>query len=381
MQKTVVKTLPLTPRQAITGVVKIPATFAGDLKTKVRSIADVAAILDESEAENVTTLLNILILSTLFLDASDFHIESGAKQAKIRLRIDGVLHDITLLSLQEYKTLVSRIKLISKIKLNVTDRAQDGRFSFQVAEQEPVEVRVSTLPSEHGESLVLRLLNPQNLIALKDLGLRKDLLAMFAATLKRPHGMVVATGPTGSGKTTTLYAFLKKVQRPEIKIITIEDPIEYHLEGISQTQVDPEANIPVEDSKDGTRPLSRKYGFASGLQAIMRQDPDVILVGEIRDKATVQIALQAALTGHLIFSTLHANDVPGTISRLLSLGAKVVNVAAALNLIIGQRLVRKVCPKCVSLTKASPEELQKITQGMRGLNETIKPRFTVYILK
>ena len=351
-------TVPPAPRQTITGVIKIPDMFAEDLKTKVRSIADATAILNDTEAQDISTVLNTLILSTLFLNASDFHIESGSKQAKIRLRIDGVLHDIALLPLSVYLKLISRFKLVSGIKLNIVDRPQDGRFSFKIGDQESVEARVATLPSEHGESLVLRVLNPQNLIALKDLGFRKDLLSLFAATLKKPHGMIVTTGPTGTGKTTTLYAFVKKIQKSEIKIVTIEDPIEYHLEGISQTQVN----------------SAKGYDFASGLQAIMRQDPDVILVGEIRDKATAQMALQASLTGHLVFSTLHANDVAGTISRLISLGAKVINIATALNLIIGQRLVRKVCPRCASVTKANPEELQKIIRGLQGVKETIKPK-------
>ena len=241
------------------------------------------------------------------------------------------------------------------LKLNVSGRPQDGRFTVEA--ESPMEIRVSSLPSEHGETIVLRILNPGNLITLKDLGLRDYLLTLFKKELRSPNGMIVVTGPTGSGKTTTLYAFLQEIQRPEIKVITIEDPIEYHVEGISQTQVSSE----------------KGYDFATGLKAIVRQDPDVILVGEMRDLETVQIALQAALTGHLVFSTLHTNDAAGTITRLVSLGAKVANIAPAINLAIAQRLVRKVCASCVKKRDASPEELQEIMKAIKALPKKERP--------
>jgi type II secretory ATPase GspE/PulE/Tfp pilus assembly ATPase PilB-like protein len=205
------------------------------------------------------------------------------------------------------------------------------------------------LPSQYGESIVLRILNPKDLVSIEDLGLREDLFNLFKNEIKKPNGMIIVTGPTGSGKTTTLYTFLKDIQNPKIKIITIEDPIEYHLKGISQTQV---------VAKKG-------YDFASGLKSIMRQDPDVILVGEIRDLETVEIALQAALTGHLVLSTLHANDAAGTITRLISLGANPVNIAPALSMAVAQRLVRKVCKKCGKRRTASVEEAEKIKAGLR----------------
>ena len=202
----------------------------------------------------------------------------------------------------------------------------------------------------------MRILNPKSLIELEKLGLDENLLTIFDKEIKRPNGMIIVTGPTGSGKTTTLYAFLKKIQNPEIKIITIEDPIEYHLEGISQTQVNPEAD----------------YDFANGLQSIMRQDPDVVLVGEIRDENTTQIALQAALTGHLVLTTLHTNDAPGTIPRLLNLGALPTTVAAALNMVVAQRLVRKVCPKCAEFKKISQKELEEFEKNLKALPKFIK---------
>jgi len=245
----------------------------------------------------------------------------------------------------------------------VTDRPQDGRFSI-LLDQTPIEIRTSSLPAEYGESVVLRILNPKNLINVEALGLREDLSKVFNKETKKPNGMIIVTGPTGSGKTTTLYAILKKLNKPEVKIITIEDPIEYHLEGISQTQV---------DAKKG-------YDFAKGLRSIMRQDPDAILVGEIRDFETAKIALQAALTGHLVLSTLHTNDAAGTITRLQALGEKANNIAPAINIAIAQRLVRKVCKKCVEFKKASPEDLKKIKRALKGLSKEIKiPEITTSI--
>jgi type II secretory ATPase GspE/PulE/Tfp pilus assembly ATPase PilB-like protein len=194
----------------------------------------------------------------------------------------------------------------------------------------------------------MRLLNPKSLISLDEAGLRKDLYDTFMKEINRPNGMIIVTGPTGSGKTTTLYAFMKKISNPEIKIITIEDPIEYHLNGISQTQVEP----------------SKGYDFASGLRAIVRQDPDVILVGEIRDLETVDIALQAALTGHLVLSTLHTNDAAGTIARLVSLGAKPFNIGPATNMAVAQRLVRRICTNCGALESPTAEEMAKIKESI-----------------
>lgn len=340
----------------MSGQIHIPSSLVEELRAKVQNLAQLKEKLGGVQPEGVTSFLQVLLVATLLLDASDVHIEPEEEGTKIRLRIDGLLHDLIILPLGTYQSLLSRIKLTSKIKLNVTDKPQDGRFSFSLGE-DLVEARVATLPAEYGEAVVLRVLNPKNLIEIGELGLRKEILEILQKELKKPNGMVVATGPTGSGKTTTLYAFLKEIQKPEVKIITIEDPIEYHLEGVSQTQVHPE----------------KGYDFASGLQAIVRQDPDVILVGEIRDKATAQIAIQAALTGHLVFSTLHTNDAPGTISRLISLEAKPVNIGAASNLIIGQRLVRKVCARCVSFTKATGEELAQIKKGLRQMSASQTP--------
>lgn len=329
------------------------------MRGEIQNIERLKEKLTEVTPERVTYFFQILLVAILSLDASDAHIQPEKESAKVRLRIDGLLHDVCDLMPTMYEALLSRIKLISKIKLNVVDKPQDGRFSFLLG-KDPVEARVATLPAEYGEAVVLRVLNPKNLIQMGELGLREDILQTLRKELQKPNGMVIVTGPTGSGKTTTLYAFLKEIERPEIKIITIEDPIEYHLEGVSQTQVHPE----------------KGYDFSSGLQAIVRQDPDVILVGEIRDKATAQIALQAALTGHLVFSTLHTNDAPGTISRLMSLDEKPINIGAASNVIIGQRLLRKVCAHCATLTKATAQEIAQIKKGLQGISAAQIPEIS-----
>ena len=303
----------------------------------------------------VTELISIVVGGAINLNASDVHIEPEEEQAKIRVRLDGILQDVLTLPLSTYQTLLSRIKLVSGVKLNITDRPQDGRFSV-LMEKTMIELRTSTLPAEHGESVVLRILNPKSLIDMEALGPRKDLLEIFRREIKKPNGMVIVTGPTGCGKSTTLYAILKEIQRPELKVITIEDPIEYHLKGISQTQVN----------------KAKGYDFASGLKSIMRQDPDVVLVGEIRDAETAKTAIQSALTGHLVLSTLHTNDAAGTIARLVTLDAKPSNIGPALNMAIAQRLVRKICEKCSELKTVSSQEFKKIKTGLKGLPKSIK---------
>lgn len=324
---------------------------------EVQNVADYAKKIEGFLGVSATELLEIILAGAISLDASDLHIEPEQEKTKLRVRVDGILHDVVFFDFKPYKTLLSRIKLLSGIKLNITDRPQDGRFTIIIG-KETAEIRASTLPSEYGETIVLRVLNPKNLLELEALGLRQDLTATFNREIKRPNGMIIVTGPTGSGKTTTLYAVLKKINKPEIKIITIEDPIEYHLEGVSQTQVDPQ----------------KGYDFASGLRSIVRQDPDVILVGEIRDKETAEISLQAALTGHLVFSTLHTNDASGAVARLVDLGVKPASVAPALNVVVAQRLPRKVCKKCAEFVKPSPDELKKINTGLANVKKEILPK-------
>jgi len=341
------------------GGITISSRINAEVQNKIKSILDFKEKIEGALKKDTSELLEIFLGGGIHLDASDLHVEPTETQTKIRTRIDGVLQDAAMINREIYGNLLSRIKLLSGIKLNITDRPQDGRFSVLMGEKSEyisVEIRVSTLPSEYGESIVLRILNPKSLIDLEALGLREDLLNLFKKEIKKPNGMIIVTGPTGSGKTTTLYAFLKKIQKPEIKIITIEDPIEYHLKGISQTQVNP----------------SRGYDFSSGLQSIMRQDPDVILVGEIRDSKTCQIALQAALTGHLVLTTLHTNDAAGTVARLTSLEGNLANIGPAINMIVAQRLVRKLCDKCFQFIPAPHQVLIKIKKELDGILKKIK---------
>ena len=305
----------------------------------------------ENVNKDITYLIKILMMGTVLLKGSDIHTEPTQEKTVIRARIDGMLTNIAEIENDKYKKILSRIKLLSRLKLNIEKKPQDGRFSIKFDENE-IEIRVSALPSEYGEAIVMRVLNPKNLISLEELGLRSDLEKLFNEEIEKPNGMIIVTGPTGSGKTTTLYAFLKKISKPENKVITIEDPIEYHLEGITQTQV---------DEKKG-------YSFASGLRSIVRQDPDTILVGEIRDEETAKIAIQASLTGHLVLSTLHTNDAIGSIARLQALGENITNITPAVNIIIAQRLIRKICKKCMKLKNATEDELNLIKKELPFLD-------------
>ncbi|MDD5032901.1 MAG: ATPase, T2SS/T4P/T4SS family [Candidatus Pacebacteria bacterium] len=308
------------------------------------------------ENRKISELLEILMAGAFGTDASDIHIEPEENEVKIRFRIDGVLHDVLEFDQRAYKLLLSRIKLISEMKLNIKEKAQDGRFSVKIKNEE-IEIRTSALPGPYGESLVLRILNPKSInVNFAELGMDPSLQEIIKTQIKKPNGMILTTGPTGSGKTTTLYAFLKEIQSPEIKIITLEEPIEYHLEGITQTQTNSE----------------KGYDFSSGLRSILRQDPDVIMVGEIRDLEAAEIALNAALTGHLVFSTIHTNDAAGTIPRLIELGANPNIIAPAVNLAIAQRLVRKLCPYCKKEYKPKEEELAILSKIMEGLPKKIE---------
>jgi len=341
--------------EPLSGQVKISSQKTLVAKEEIKNILDFKKEVEESLSKETTDIIETLLAGSFYLEVSDIHLEPKKENLKLRIRIDGVLHDVLNFDLKTYQLLLSRIKLLSRLKLNINDRPQDGRFSILI-EDFSVEVRTSSLPSEYGESLVLRVLNPKWVVGMEALGLRKDLLEIFNEQIKKPNGMIICTGPTGSGKTTTLYAFLLKIINPEIKIITIEDPIEYHLKGVSQSQVDE----------------YKGYTFATGLRAIVRQDPDVILVGEIRDLETAQISIQAALTGHLVLSTVHTNDASGAIARLQALGEKPANVSPALNIVIGQRLVRKVCPKCVEFKEIPEELLERFKKSLSNLPPEIK---------
>lgn len=281
----------------------------------------------EKSLDRVSRIFEVILAGALALRASDIHFEPEETKALLRLRIDGLLSDAFFFDPPTYHQLNSRIKLLSGVKLNVTNQAQDGRFSVERVGSQ-IEMRVSFIPGNYGESIVMRILDPEaTKVSYKELGIHPKLLARLEEEIRRPNGMLLTTGPTGSGKTTTLYSFLREIHSPETKIITIEDPIEYHLDGIVQTQV------------EGT-----KYTFAEGLRSIVRQDPDIIMVGEIRDGETAEIAIQAALTGHFVFSTLHTNDAAGTFPRLVDLGADPKSFGSAVTVSMAQRLIRKLHP-------------------------------------
>ncbi len=339
----------------ITGEVQITEELLTQFQQEFKTLADIKKKVEEMPQEEATHILEAIIAGALKNDASDLHIESKEINALLRYRIDGILHDVVFLSPKTCNLILSRIKLLSGMVLNVRDRAQDGRFTIKLHNVE-IEVRVSVIPGPNGENIVMRVLNPKNInLNLKDLGLREDIYQFVEKEIRRPNGMIVTTGPTGSGKTTVLYSFLKEVTNPEVKIITLEDPIEYHLSGVTQTQVETEQG----------------YTFANGLRAILRQDPDIVLVGEIRDKETSEMAIQAALTGHIVFSTLHTNDAAGAIPRFIDLGANPTTLSAALIDIMAQRLLRRICTACKKEHQSSHEEKEKIKNALQGIPKTV----------
>ncbi|MEK7612619.1 MAG: type II/IV secretion system protein [Patescibacteria group bacterium] len=325
------------------GVFEISNDEIEELLRKVKGLADISALISEAiqlkRAYRITRILEIILAGGLATGASDVHFEPEEKAVRLRYRLDGVLTDVLTFDSDTYRLMLSRLKLLSGLKLNIEGEAQDGRFSIKIKGTE-IELRTSILPGNYAETLVLRILNPQSIgVPLEELGLEEKLRLRIEKEITRPNGMILTTGPTGSGKTTTLYAFMRKVNSPGSKIITIEDPIEYHLPGIVQTQVD-----------------KKTYTFALGLRSALRQDPDIIMVGEIRDGEVATTAINAALTGHLVFSTLHTNDAAGSFPRLIDLGVDEKVLSSAVNCAMAQRLVRKLCEKCHVQRAATPEE-------------------------
>jgi type IV pilus assembly protein PilB len=309
------------------GVFSITTDHEAEVKEASSSLPSLRTHLTElvsaKNSSKISTLLETVLAAAITMKASDIHLEPEETAVRMRFRLDGVLTDIFMFDEHSYKQIDSRLKLLAGLKLNITDRAQDGRFTIAVKGKE-LEVRVSVIPGSYGESFVLRLLDPETTKhSFKELGIHPKLLARLEEEIRRPNGMLLNTGPTGSGKTTSLYAFLREIHTPAIKIITIEDPVEYHLEGIVQTQTNGD-----------------DYTFASGLRSVLRQDPDVIMVGEIRDSEVADVAIQAALTGHFVFSTLHTNDAAGTFPRLSDLGVDPKSFASAVSVAMAQRLVR-----------------------------------------
>ena len=322
---------------------KSPAsTFKGPEKTAIEKLI---ALAQKKHAEDaVVDLFKALAQYAFSLRASDIHLEPWEEHAKVRLRIDGILHDDFEIPIDIHIQLMARLKILTAMRTDEHHAPQDGRFKFDAGE-ESVDVRASVIPTTLGEKAVLRLLSSQShKLTLEQLGLSEGDLARVWRAIKKPWGMILATGPTGSGKTTTIYAILEILNKREVNISTIEDPVEFEIDGVNQSQVDRVA----------------KLTFATGLRSLLRQDPDVLMVGEIRDQETAKIAVNAAMTGHTLLSTLHTNDSATTIPRLIDMGVETFLVASTLNVAIAQRLVRRVCPDCMSSKTLSKKEAEKI---------------------
>lgn len=321
---------------------------------KIEKIQDIQKMITEALEGNkihkISRLLEIILAGAIAIKASDIHIEPEKDRGRLRLRLDGVLQDVNFFGSDIYRLLNSRIKLLSGMKLT-SSIAQDGRFNI-VEGGDEISIRSSLIPGSYGESIVMRILDPKSLqVELEELGIEPYLFGIIKSEIVKPNGLILVTGPTGSGKTTTLYAFLRRIYSPEINIITIEDPVEYHLEGITQTQINTE----------------RGYTFPEGLRSALRQDPDVMMVGEIRDGDTAAIAVQSALTGHMVFSTLHTNNAAGVIPRLIDLGVNPKILVSALSISLAQRLVRKLCTFCKKEKAITPEELNTMKAILAGM--------------
>lgn len=303
--------------------------------------------LDEKQLENIASeapvvkFVNDLLVEAIGRRATDIHIEQFAEDVEVRYRIDGVLHTVRKLPKYAAPPIVSRIKIMSRLNIAEKRLPQDGKFSFSYGSQD-YDVRVSTLPSVHGESVVMRILTRGELsLNLENLGFSERDIRKIRGFLKKPYGMVLVTGPTGSGKTTTLYAGIKEINSGDKKIVTVEDPVEYNLKGLVQVQVNPKIGLT----------------FASALRSILRQDPDIIMIGEIRDAETAEIGVQASLTGHLVLATLHTNDSAGSFPRLMDMGIEEFLIASSVIGVVSQRLVRRICPYCKEEHKPNPAEV------------------------
>ncbi len=334
---------------AITQYYGISGTLDELLSAVEKPKTAVESQMTMTEDAPVTKLVNLLVMQAAEERASDVHIDPEENRVRVRYRIDGILHESSSPPSHLHAAISSRIKVMAELDIAETRIPQDGRFSYTF-EGRQIDVRVSTYPSIYGEAIVMRLLDKKAaLISLTDLGFSDDNLKLFEASIKRPYGIILVTGPTGSGKTTTLYSTLNHINSPELNIMTIEDPVEYELPGIRQAQVNVKAGLV----------------FANALRSMLRQDPDVILVGEIRDSETAKVAIEAALTGHLVFSTLHTNDAPGALTRLTDMGVEPFLTSSATAAVMAQRLLRKICNNCKEEIKV-PAELIKEFEILKG---------------
>ncbi len=304
-----------------------------------------------TEAVPIISILNSIIEHAIVLNASDIHFEPMDKGFLVRFRIDGILYEILNLQKKIEPILVARVKILANLQIDEHRVPQDGRFRFELDDATNIDIRVSVMPLMHGEKVEMRLLKSSSRpFSLEELGFAPESIEIVSQEIKKPHGMILVTGPTGHGKTTTLYAILNILNTPKVNITTVEDPIEYEVRRINQTQVNVKAGIT----------------FANGLRALLRQNPDIIMVGEIRDNETADIAVNAALTGHLVLSTLHTNDAPTALPRLLDMGAPAFLLSSTINLVIAQRLVRKICNVCTE-SYPTPKEIEKTIAGQIAL--------------
>ena len=319
----------------------------GDVETRPDELtfdADVQQLKDLASEAPVIRLVSLLITNALEMRASDIHIEPFENRLIVRYRIDGVLHEVESPPKRLSAAVISRVKIMANLDIAERRLPQDGRIRLRIQGKE-IDLRVSTLPTMHGESVVMRILDKGHVaLDFRKLGFEDDTLKVFLDVLLQPHGILLVTGPTGSGKTTTLYTALDRLNQPDVKILTVEDPVEYQMSGINQIQVKPQIDLT----------------FANALRSIVRQDPDVIMIGEIRDLETAQIAVQSALTGHLVLSTVHTNDAPSTVNRLLDMGVEDYLLTSTVIGILAQRLVRKLCPQCKEAYVALPELVEQM---------------------
>ena len=329
----------------------------------VRNIKSLKFLIDAQIASppgevSIIDLVDLLVEYAYSVRTSDIHIEPTPQSVKIRLRIDGILHDVFEFPKELHSEVISRIKVIASLKTDIHRLPQDGRFKAKIEGLGEVDVRVSVMPTYYGENVVMRILAEMTQTrSLKDLGFQPQDLKKLKRAVRKPYGMILANGPTGSGKTTTLYTIIKELNTRQVSIITIEDPIEYSIEGLTQIPVNNQAGLT----------------FANGLRSILRQDPNIIMVGEIRDPETANISINAALTGHLLLSTLHTNDAATTFPRLVDMGAPPFLVASTVNIVVSQRLVRKLCQTCKKERTLSQAELDNINEIAPGfLKETTK---------
>ena len=328
-----------------------------DLTALADNLPRTSDLLDSDDDAPVIKLINGILQEAIKTRASDIHIEPYENRLAVRFRIDGALRDMLSLSSRLSSTLVSRVKVMAQLDIAKKRIPQDGRFSLNLGER-AVDVRVSTLPSQYGERVVMRILEKtSNLLSLADLGMDAGEMTAFQNAINRPNGIILVTGPTGSGKTTTLYAAISGLNDGSRNILSVEDPVEYALDGIGQTQVNPQVGM----------------SFAAGLRAILRQDPDVVMVGEIRDPETAEIAVQAALTGHLVLSTVHTNSAIGAITRLRDMGVEPFLLASTVTSIVAQRLVRRLCLECKEPYTPSPRELSDLGIGRKTNTQFYRP--------